>query len=715
VPDLKALFWPRSMALVGASADRSIIRGRIVEAVRHHGFDGPIIAVSRSACEIDGLPCVASVPDLPQPVDLAIITIPAAHVPEALEHCAARGVKAAVVISSGFAEEHGEGGARRQRQLTAIAQRHDLALLGPNAEGFLNARLPLAATFSPTVLDVEGGLRPQGHRCRSIAVVSHSGGVGFAFFHRGRPKGLDFSFVVSMGNEAGLDALQVTDYLLEDADTAVVLLFLEGLRDPARLATVACKALTLGKPLVIAKMGSSAAGAAAAASHTASLAGAHRSYQAAFAHHGILAGEDIDQMVDLAAGFAYFHDRLPRGRRVGVVTPSGGAGAWLADICERHGLQVPELDATTRASVDRLLPSYGSSRNPVDITAQAIFQHGYVPAIEAVAASERVDAVVVAASLAHAHYLEKDFDNLARLARELDKPVIFCGYTRAGARSVALLAQAGFPCTTSMPNAARTLAAMASFGETRARAASAAPVQLPQPGFSHRVEEALAAARGTLSEHDTKELLADLGVPVPCGELVQDPDAAAAAALRMACPLALKLQSPDLPHKSEVDGVALAVHGADAARVACERLLRIAAGHVPPSRLQGVRVEPMAAPGVEVIVGLNRDADFGLMLAVGLGGIWVEVLDDLALCPVPVDHAGALALLDRLRARSLLDGLRGTPPCDVTALVELMVRVSCLAAAAGDRLQELDLNPVIVHPRGEGLTVVDALLRVGEQ
>ena len=401
MPDLDALFWPRSIALVGASPDKTIIRGRIVEAVTLRGFDGPLHAVSRSHDEIAGITCYPSVEALPGQVDLAIVTIPAEHVAATLRACGKIGVKAAIVISSGFGEERGEAGAARQRVIADIARELDMAILGPNAEGFLNARMPLAATFSPTVVHVENGLRPEASRGRGIAVVSQSGGIGFSFFHRGRPKALNFSFVVSTGNEAGLNAMDVAAYLVEDDETAVVLAFLEGVRAPEKLLRVASRAADLRKPLIFAKVGRSEAAAAAAASHTASLAGAARSYDAVFRRCGILSGEDQDHMVDVAAAFAFFGDRLPKGTRVGILTPSGGAGTWLADVCEHHGLTVPVLDAQTRAAIDRMLPAYGATRNPVDVTAQVIFTVGYAPALELLARAPGIDAVLVSPGRSH--------------------------------------------------------------------------------------------------------------------------------------------------------------------------------------------------------------------------------------------------------------------------------------------------------------------------
>ena len=738
MPDLDALFRPRAIALVGASPDRTIIRGRLVEAVTLHGFDGPLYAVSRSHDEIAGIACHPSVEALPGPVDLAIVTIPAEHVAATLRACGKLGVKAAVVISSGFGEERGEAGAARQRVIADVAREFDMAVLGPNAEGFLNNRVPLAATFSPAVVNVENGLRPEASRARGIAVVSQSGGIGFSFFHRGRPKALNFSYVVSTGNEAGLNAMDVAGYLVEDDETAVVLAFLEGVRAPEKLVRVATRAAELGKPLVFAKVGRSEAAAAAAASHTASLTGTARSYDAVFRRYGILPGEDQEHMVDVAAAFAFFADRLPKGSRVGILTPSGGAGAWLADVCEHHGLAVPALDPETRAAIDRMLPAYGASRNPVDVTAQVIFTVGYAPPLELLAGAPGIDAVLVAGSLSHARYIERDFDNLVRIGARVDKPVIFCGYTRADPHAVELLARAGFPCTTSMANAAKAIRAMNEYREfserfdggpprpirpdgsiaralTGAAIGSAAGVRIGTElgtDAAGRFESGPAVDAGAVAvvcEHDAKTLLAAHGIGgIPAGGLALDAAGAARVAGEIGVPVAMKVQSDDLPHKSDSDAIALGVDGALAVRETFGRIVNNARAAAPSASIRGVRVERMAGPGIEMIVGVSRDPDFGPMLGVGLGGVLVDLLDDFVLSPAPVDAAEAERMLRRLRGRRILDGVRGAPPADVDALVELLVAVSEFAAAAGGALEALDLNPVIVHPRGEGVSVVDA-------
>ena len=709
MPNLDALFWPRSIALVGASPDKSGIRGRIVEAVRQHGFDGPVYPVSRSHDCIDGLTTYPSVKALPEAVDLAIITIPAAYVADALEACGMRGVGGAIIISSGFAEERGADGIAREEAIRQTVERYDMALLGPNGEGFLNTATPLTATFSPTVFDLENGLTPAHSSGGGVAVVSQSGGVGFSFFNRGRPKELRFSFVVSMGNEAGLEGLDVIDYLLDDGQTDVVLGFVEGFRTPAKFAAVASRAAALGKPLVLAKVGASDAGARAAASHTASLAGSQRAYEAMFQRHGVVCGHDVDEMLDIAAGFSFFRDRLPKGKRVAILTPSGGAGIWLADVCEAHGLEVPTLDEQTRTAIDALLPAYGTSRNPVDVTAQVIFHLGYAPVLELIAASPSIDAVLVAGSLGLLTYVKPQLEALTRLGQTIQVPVIFCAYTLAHPEAVALLAQAGFPCLTSMPNAARAISAMAGyqrFLERSARDADSAMEALTiPPGVAAR----LADSPGVLCEHEAKSLLSDLGLVSNRDILATSEEQAVDAAAGLGRAVALKLQSPDISHRSQIDAVALNLDSESAVRTAYRSVLENARRHHPEANIHGVLVAPMSDSGIEIIIGVSRDPDFGPVVVLGAGGILVEVLDDVIVMPAPATRNQVLELLDGWKGKRLLDGSAGMPGADIDALVDLTVAVSRFAAAA-DNVSSLDLNPVIVHARGNGVSVVDALI-----
>ena len=710
MPNLDALFSPRSIALVGASPDPHVIRGRMVSAVLDNAYPGTVYAISRSHRAIRGLTCYRSVADLPEAVDLAIVTVPACYVGDVLEACAARGTRAAVIISSGFAEERGAEGRARQERITALAERHDMAVLGPNGEGFLNAALPLHASFSPVLVEGDPP-SPPGERARGIGVISQSGGIGFSFYDRAHPRCLPFSYVVSTGNEAGLSTLDVLEHLISDAATGVVMLFVEGFKGAQRFAPIAARAALARKPIIVTKVGRSDAAARAAVSHTASITGSHSAYEAMFRAHGVLNFPDADRMLDAAAALSYFHDRLPRGRRTAVLTASGGAGIWAADACVDAGLEVGPIDDATRVRLGENLPSYASTANPVDLTAQGLFDHGYAKPLEVLAASDAVDAVVVTCSMVRSDLITSDLDDLKRLGATCDKPIAFCAYTRANPEAVRALAAANFPCFASGHHAAAALAALVEYREFLDRAArDAAPAVPPTTESSAEVRNALARAGDVLCEWEARGVLAAGGVAEPFGTLVADANQAVAAAFEIGAPVALKVQSGAIVHKSDAGGVALGLEGDDAVARGYRRVLENAARYAPGAEIAGVLVQPMAGPGVEMLLGTRRDETFGPMLVMGFGGALVEVVRDRVETPVPVSPGRCRELVDRLAVRALLEGVRGAPAADVDALVELACRLSRFAHAHSDLVEEIDLNPVLVHPREEGVSIVDALV-----
>jgi acyl-CoA synthetase (NDP forming) len=549
--------------------------------------------------------------------------------------------------------------------------------------------------------------RADGH----VAVVAQSGGMGFAFFDRARPKEIPFSYVVTTGNEACLACFDVVDYLLDEGRSEVFLLFLEDIKDAGSFARVAEKALKAGKPIVVAKIGRSEAGSRAAASHTAALAGAHEAYQAMFERYGIIEGADLEEMVDLAAGFSIYRNRLPAGPRVGICTASGGGGGWIADACVAAGLQVPVLDPATRALIDPHLPSYGTSQNPVDGTAQAIREIGYGELARLVGCSDRVDSVIVVTSARSAETFERERENLFRVAREISKPILMWSYTLPSPASVRLLGEAGYPLYTNMRNCARTAAAMAQYRSLRERILRVPEIRPASGGARRaRVRERLAAAGPLLCEHESACLLSEYGIAFAKARLALHAEDAVAAAAELAAPVALKVQSPDIPHKTEAGAVALDVEGAQAVRRAYEAVLAAARRHNPAASIRGVLVQRMAPQGIEIVLGIHRDALFGPLLMAGLGGIHVEALRDVAFAPVPVSAARARELLGRLRGRRVLDGARGGPGADVDALIGLMVALSEFAGDHAGEVAGIDLNPVIVHPQGRGVSVVDALI-----
>lgn len=710
MPDIAKLLSPKSLAVVGASADTSGLRGRILEVILSHPYAGQVYPVSRSAADVQGLKAYPSVEALPEPVDLAILIVPAQYIPAELERCGRAGIKAAVILSSGFAEEPGEAGQRMQAEIAATARRYDMAVAGPNTEGFANIEAALCPTFSPAMDKNAGAIRPARALGKGqVSVISQSGGLGFAFFDRARPRNLAFRHIVTTGNEAALEVADFVDYMLDEGGTDVFLLLLEDVKSPEKFKRVAEKALKAGKPLIAGKIGQSEPGRRAVLSHTAALAGSSAAYRAIFEHYGLIEGRDFDEMIDITAGFLSSGDKLPAGKRVAVCTSSGGAGVWMADACAAAGLEVPVLDDETRKAIDVHLPSYGTSQNPVDSTAQGVHKVGYAEFARLSGLSPRIDGVIVVVTARRSAFLENDLPKLRKLACETSKPVFMWTYTLPSDRSVEILNEAGFPLFIGAHGCARTMRVMADYRALRERLLRPIEPMTIAAAARDKVRAKLAEAGPVLSEWQARPLLAAYGMGADAGTLAHTAEEAETIARKIARPMALKVQSIDIPHKTEAGAVALNVSG-DGARAAYERVLAAAKKYAPNARIDGVLVQSMAPPGREVILGINRDPTWGPLLMVGLGGVLVETLGDVALAPVPLDRAAAAALLGRLKGAAIFGPYRGAPEADIDALIDMMVRLSHFAADRADDIAEIDLNPVIVHAKGRGVSIVDALI-----
>jgi acyl-CoA synthetase (NDP forming) len=709
MPDIGKMLWPKSVAVVGASADVHGLRGRILEIILSHPFGGKVYPVSRSATEVQSLKAYASVEALPEPVDLAILIIPAQYTAAELERCGRVGIKAAVILSSGFAEE-GETGTRMQAEIAAIARRYDMAVSGPNTEGFANIPAAFCPTFSPAMDKDAGPIAPvRALGEGQVSVISQSGGLGFAFFDRARPRNLAFRHVVTTGNEAALEVFDFVDYMLDEGKTDVFLLLLEDVKSPVKFRRVAEKALRAGKPIIVAKIGRSEPGSRAVISHTAALAGSQAAYSAMFAFYGLIEARELDEMIDLAVAFLACGDRLPAGNRVGICTSSGGAGVWMADACAMAGLEVPFLDDATRKAIDVHIPSYGSSQNPVDSTAQGVHKMGYAMFAQLVAQSSLIDGVVVVITARRSAFLEGDLPKLKELKKNSPKPIFMWTYTLPADRSVEILNEAGYPLFTTALGCARSMRAMADYRVLRERTSMKSPaVPAPHPGRA-KVCAALAAEGTAMTEWHARALLDAYGIGGGARTLARSAVEAEAAAKAIGRPVALKVQSADIPHKTDARALMLNVD-VDGARAAYERVLANAMRYAPTAQIEGVMVEAMAPTGRELMLGVNSDRCWGPLLVIGLGGVLVEALRDMVLAPVPLDRDAALALLGRLKGAAVLGPYRGMPVADTEALADLMVTLSQFASDHADAIAEIDLNPVIVHGKGDGVSVVDALI-----
>ncbi len=690
--NLQALLSPQSIAILGASTDLAKINGRTLRFLLDKGYPGRIFPVNPKYVSIAGLRCYPDVAALPEAPDLAVIALPAAQVLDAVRGLAQRGGRAAVIFSSGFAEM-GEAGRVLELEITAAARAAGVRLCGPNCLGLINAFDRVIATFG----QFAEGDTPSG----PVAFVSQSGAFGTAIAALARRRALGLGYFVNTGNECDVDFVQVMRAVLTDERIRVGAGYLEGVRDGAGLQALAVQALILGKPLVLTKVGRTAAGAKAAASHTGALAGADVVFDGVMRGLGVARAHNEEHMLDIVEVLAACPS--PAGRGIGIVTQSGGAGVLMADRAEEMGLQLATLSADTTAALQRVIPSFGTTLNPVDVTGQFVADPDLLyDSVCIVMADPKVHVGIVWLQLMDAH-VERLVEIFNKINEIVTKPWVIC-WVAAPDAALAKLRAAGMAVLRGAAPAVDAVAALVRYAEARRNCLSdqTARATLHWPGL------ALPVAAGAVASMAVQALLESCGVSTAAARLATTANAAVAAAQALGYPVALKIESPDILHKTEAKGVLLNLGDADAVRLAFTTLISNAQHYKADARISGVLVQAMTPGDVELVIGLQRDPALGLAVMVGLGGVLIEVFKDVVFRAAPVTVAEALRMLDELKCRVMLDGVRGKLPVDRTALAQMISAVSCLGAAAGSRLVELDLNPVLVGP--QGAIVVDSLM-----
>ena len=693
---LDALMAPRSIAIIGASQEPTKIGGRPVDLLRRYGYAGRIYPVNPKASVVQGLQAYASVDELPEAPDLAIIAVDAEKAPEAVEQCAKRGVRSVVVFSSGFAELGEEGRAMQERLRTA-ARRTGMRLLGPNCLGAVSIAERAIATFS---IVLEHSLPAAG----SLGIVSQSGNLGSFTMRLASDRGVGVSRFMTTGNECDIDIADGIAWLARDPATKVILCCMEACRDADRLIAALTEARDAGKPVIAIKVGTSAAGQAAAASHTGAMAGSDAVFDALLARHGAVRVRSIDELIDLGhAASILLPDRLPKGPRLGIVTASGGFGVLLADAAQAVGLSLPELNEATQRTILELVP-FASARNPVDATAQMSSRPDLLQKIlSAVVADDRCDAIVLPLPFSlHMPRLRSVYMEALRHIRAQypDRPVILC--VDGPPDALAELHAMGYPTVASFDGCCAVVAALA-----RLQAVAKTPKDASQPAIAKASPLATDAFRHELG---AKRALADADIPVLVERLVSNADAAARAASEIGFPVVLKIASPDLPHKTEVGGVAVGLRSEAEVRQAHAAMLERVAAKAPRAVIDGVIVAPMAQGLSELILGSRVDPIFGPVVMVGLGGIFAEIVQDTAVQMAPVSESQAMAMLRSLKAFAVLDGARGRRRADLEAAARAIAALSRFAAAHANTVSEIDINPLLLKAEGEGAVALDALL-----
>jgi acyl-CoA synthetase (NDP forming) len=701
--DLDRLFDPRSIAIVGASSEVGTISGQPLNLLQKRGYEGGLYPVNPKYPELLGRKCYASVADLPETPDLALIMVNAKLAVPMLRACGEKGIPFAVVFGSGFSEV-GEAGAAMQRELMAIAERYGIGLVGPNCQGMISVPKKVYAGFgSAFVFDyVPGG----------VSMVTQSGGFGFSVMSLAAIEGgVNYRHVITTGNESGISTLDFMQYFIDEPGTQIITGYTEGLKDARRLRGIGEAALAKAKPIMVWKVGNSEEGKRAAASHTANLGGAMALYKAAFRQTGILQVEDMQDIIDYSHAFQ--SGRRPRGNRVAIITISGGAGILMTDEAIACGLAVQPLSPSTVEKLRPLVPAFAALGNPIDLTA-AIFDDTDLcrKALELIVDDPQVDAIAMSNVSLQGEIATKVAREIANVARRTDKPIFLAwsAHERVAGAAYAQLAEVNVPRYRSPMRCIRALAAITH----HAAACEAYAKRRQEPVLRIESREARAlvgAARADLAEHRAKKVLAAYGIPVTQEELATSADAAAAAAARIGFPVALKIQSADVPHKTEAGGVRLGLADAAAVRAAYEEIVASVLRHAPQAAIDGVLVQEMVADGIEVILGVNNDPLFGPAVMFGLGGIFTEVLQDVSFRLAPIHRSVALEMIREVKGYPLLAGARGRPPADVDALADTLCRLSALALDLEGSLAELDINPLFVFPQGRGVKAADALVK----
>ncbi|MFG1822862.1 acetate--CoA ligase family protein [Microbispora bryophytorum] len=707
------LFNPRSIALVGAT-DKSGWSISTLTNLRTHGFRGPVHLVNPRGGVVHGEQAFRGLSDIPGQVDLAYVMVPTTAVLSVLREGAKLGIRHYVILTAGFGET-GPEGAALEAEIVGFARENDLTVLGPNGNGFINA----AADVTPYGLPIPSPLLRG-----SVGVVLQSGALASSVLGFAQARNVGISLLTSMGNESLVTVTDVIDYLVDDPATRAIALFLESVRDPAAFSRAARRALLAGKPIVALKIGRSRLASRTAQAHTGALVGDDNVIDAAFRQLGVVRVRSLEDLI-ITAGLLAEVGPLP-GPRIGVVTPSGGASEIIADRAEDEGLELPAFAPQTVARLREIVPAFGTVQNPLDVTGYVLIDRTLLGrALEAVTADPGVDAVMLLSDLPRIAPPDPapvyaTFAASAKRMAEAPMPVVVVSNVLTDVTEFGRSVQreAGFPYVAGgIEHGMHAIGAAVRWSRAYRAAVEAASGAVPAkavastpsitPASTSAVEPAVEGGTGVWAEHRAAALLSSAGIPVVPGELVHDEESAVAAAVGFGYPVVLKAAAEGLGHKSDIGGVRLGLSDARDVERAYREVVAAAAA-VPGAGRVGALVQPQRGGGVELLAGVVRDPAWGLTLAVGLGGIWVEALRDTALRVLPVDAAEVRRALDELRGTALLRGARGTEPADLDAVAEVVAQVAAFAESLGDDLESLEINPLLV--RGSHVEALDALI-----
>ncbi len=695
---LDMFFNPRAVAVIGASRTPGKLGYGVLHNIIHHGYKGSIYPINPKADEILGLPCYPSVSQVPGPIDLAVILIPSAYVAEVLIECGEKGIEGAIVISAGF-REVGHEGWQREREIVDIARRYGMRLIGPNCLGIIDTVASLNASFAV-------GMPRRG----SIAFMSQSGALCTSVLDMALADAVGFSRFVSLGNKADTDEISFIEAWQDDPHTQVIMAYVEGIEDGARFMQIA-RQVSQQKPIIAIKSGTTNAGSRAVSSHTGTLAGSERAYEAAFHQSGVIRARSVQELFDYSIALA--RQPLLQNEHIAIITNAGGPGIMATDACERAGLQLASLEVEAMNTLRQALPAAASVLNPVDVLGDALADR-YGLALETVINDPNVGGILVILTPQVMTQVEATAQIVGELSQRSDKPIFGCFMGRETVEpGVQVLNQYAVP---NYPVPERAVAAMATMMKHK-RWRERPPLKLEafevdQDQVRAVFERVRAEGRVAIGDAEAREIMEACGIRTPKTFLARDPDQAAHLADEIGFPVVIKIASPDILHKTDVGGVKLNVMTLTDVRDAFELMVYRAHRYVPDAEVWGCLVQEMVMGGKEVIVGMNRDPHFGPLMMFGLGGIYVEALGDVAFRVAPFDRRDAHEMVGEIQAHGLLRGVRGERPSDLDALIETLLRLSQLVTDFPD-IAEFDINPLTIFEEGQGVIGIDMRLVLG--
>lgn len=700
---LEPLFNPKSVAVLGASANTNKIGYLQVKALLNGGYRGSIFPINPRAESIAGLKCYPSLSAIGQEVDLAIFCLGAEKVKEELLICAENNVKAAIIFASGFSEA-GEQGQKEQDEISRIARDSNIRLIGPNCVGLLNTTNGLVGTFSAGLTNI-----PLFDR-RDVGFVTQSGAFGVFTYIAAAQNELSFNYFVSVGNEMETEFADIIEYMIHDPKTKVISGYLEGAKDPQKLSRLAKEALSINKPIVLMKTGRSEAGSRAAASHTGSLAGSDKIYDSFFKQHGIVRADDYEDIISFSKLFR--SGKLPKGKNTVIVTSSGGRGINEADRCESYGLHIRPLGSEVKKAIEEKIPKFASASNPIDLTAAAAVTNPelYLAPLRELANDDQTDIIIFTEFPLHwenDHPLVEEFIDICKNS---DKFVLITTFPLAGMsapKSTSRLVENGIPVITGDMNPIRALAKLADYSEKYRK--NKVEIEEPPLFVDKKIEVAeMLSTHKTLSESEASKVLEAYGIPTKECRIAGSEEEAVEFANSIGYPIVMKVDSPDIPHKTEADAIRLNLKNEVEIRNTYGEILKNAKGYKQDAVIHGIAIQEMLPEGVEVIIGMTHDPVFGPVIMFGLGGVFVEVFQDISFRVAPLTRNDAVEMIEEIKGYKILQGVRGKPAVDIEAIVGVLMNLSALLEDYGDRIDELDINPMLVYEHG--IKAADALL-----